>query len=49
MIEGLKLRVITALILLFALIGVTTQLSAYLFSLLMAVIVLIAIAGSGRD
>jgi len=42
MIEGLKLRVITALILLFALIAVTTQLSAYLFSLLMAVIVLIA-------
>ncbi len=42
MIEGLKLRVVTALILLCALIAVTAQLSAYLFSLLMAVIVLIA-------
>lgn len=42
MIEGLKLRVITAVILLLLLILMTTQLSPYLFSLLMAVIVLIA-------
>ncbi len=42
MIEGLKLRVVTAVILLLALIAVTTQLSPYMFAMLMAVIVLIA-------
>lgn len=42
MIEGLKLRIITAVILLLALIAVTTLLSPYYFAFLMAVVVLMA-------